>query len=196
MKKRTPAVRSEASRGPITKSDVAEPTRLVRLNRYLALNGIASRRKADELIAEGDVMVDEQIVTELGLKIDPTRHRVEVDGVILKPEGERKHYYLLNKPSGVVCTNDRREHRPRAADMILDKKKGRIYTVGRLDEDTTGLVLLTNDGDFAYRISHPRYGIKKVYRVTVAGKITEGDIPSCARACAFPTSARTSNTCS
>lgn len=149
---------------------------LIRLNRYLALNGIASRRRADEMIQEGEVMVDDEIVTELGTKIDPTLHRVEVDGVVLKPEGERKRYYLLNKPSGVVCTNDRRENRPRAVDLIADRKKGRIYTVGRLDEDTVGIVILTNDGDFAYRLSHPRYGIRKVYRVTVHGEITEEDL--------------------
>ena len=81
-----------------------------------------------------------------------------------QPEGERKRYYLLNKPSGVVCTNDHREARRRAIDLITDRKKGRIYTVGRLDEETEGLVILTNDGDFANRISHPRYGVTKTYR--------------------------------
>ena len=149
---------------------------LIRLNRYLALNGIASRRRADELIQEGEVMVDDEIVTALGTKIDPATQRVEVDGVVLKPEGERKRYYLLNKPAGVVCTNDRRENRPRAIDLICDRRKGRIYTVGRLDEDTVGLVILTNDGDFAYRLSHPRYGIRKVYRVTVHGELREEDL--------------------
>lgn len=135
MKKRkTPAVRSE--------SGVAT----IRLNRYLALNGIASRRHADRLIEEGGVMVDGEIVTELGIKIDPARQRVEVDGVVLRPEGEQRRYYLLNKPEGVVCTSDPRENRPRAVDLIADRRKGRIYTVGRLDEDTTGLVILTNDG--------------------------------------------------
>ncbi len=172
-KKRTPAVRPESLRDGQPGPDEVE---LVRLNRYLALNGIASRRRADELITEGEVMVDDEIVTELGTKIDPTRQRVEIDGVILKPEGERKRYYLLNKPAGVVCTNDRRENRPRAIDLIGDRNKGRIYTIGRLDEDTVGLVLLTNDGDFAYRISHPRYGIKKTYMVTVHGRITEAEV--------------------
>ncbi len=167
-KKRTPAGRPETLRAPVTGDDG-----LIRLNRYLALNGIASRRRADQLIEEGEVMVDDEIVTEMGLKIDPTKQRVEIDGVVLRPEGERKQYYLLNKPSGVVCTNEERENRPRAIDLISDKRKGRIYTVGRLDEDTVGLVLLTNDGDFAYRLSHPRYGIEKLYRVVVHGRITE-----------------------
>jgi len=164
-KKRTPTVRSESQR-------LAEGAgEQIRLNRYLALNGIASRRRADEMIENGDVMVDDEIVTEMGLKIDPAVNRVEVDGVILRADGERKRYYLLNKPSGVVCTNEKREYRPRAVDMIMDRQKGRIYTVGRLDEDTVGLVLLTNDGDFAYRVSHPRYRVMKTYRVTVTGRV-------------------------
>ncbi len=162
MKKRTPAVRSESP---------ASDRETVRLNRYLALNGIASRRHADFLIEKGEVMVDGDIVTELGLRIDPTQQRVEVDGIVLRPEGEQRRYYVLHKPPGVVCTSDPRENRPRAVDMISDRKKGRIYTVGRLDEDTTGLVILTNDGDFANRIAHPRYGIRKTYRVTVRGRV-------------------------
>lgn len=165
--KRTPTVRSESQRSTEGAGE------LVRLNRYLALNGIASRRRADEMIENGDVMVDDEIVTEMGLKIDPAVNRVEVDGVVLRADGERKRYYLLNKPSGVVCTNEKREYRPRAVDMIVDRQKGRIYTVGRLDEDTVGLVILTNDGDFAYRVSHPRYRVMKTYKVTVTGRVDE-----------------------
>ena len=148
----------------------------IRLNRYLALNGIASRRAADALIADGEVMVDDEIVTELGTRIDPETQRVEVDGVVLRPAGERKRYYLLNKPAGVLCTNDPRENRTRAIDMITDRNKGRIYTVGRLDEETVGLVLLTNDGDFANRIGHPRYGVQKVYKVVVSGRVDENTL--------------------
>ncbi len=170
-KKRTPAGRPESQRAVRTESD-----ELVRLNRYLALNGIASRRRADELIAAGEVMVDGEIVTELGHKVDPARQRVEVDGVVLRAEGERRRYYLVSKPSGVVCTSDPRESRTRAIDLVTDRRKGRIYTVGRLDEDTTGLVILTNDGDFANRISHPRYGISKTYRVMVRGKIDHDEL--------------------
>ncbi|MCZ6597751.1 MAG: pseudouridine synthase [Planctomycetota bacterium] len=144
---------------------------LIRLNKYLADNGIASRRKCDELIAEGEVMVDNKIVTELGTKVDPATQRVEVDGVVLRPEGERHRYYLLNKPTGVVCTNEKRELRRRAIDLITDKRRGRIYTVGRLDEDSTGIVLLTNDGELANLVSHPRYGVEKIYRAVVHGRI-------------------------
>lgn len=154
-------------------SGPADEGRLVRLNKYLADNGISSRRKADQLIAEGEVMVDGEIVTELGTKVDPTRQRVEIDGVVLRPEGERHTYYVLNKPAGVVCTNDPREARPRAIDLIGDRKKGRIFPVGRLDEETVGLVILTNDGEFANRLTHPRYQVPKVYRVQVDGWIGE-----------------------
>lgn len=145
----------------------------VRLNKYLADHGVASRRACDELIAKGKVMVDDVPVTALGTKIDPTTQRVEVDGVVLKPEGGQRRYYLLNKPAGVVCTNEQREMRPRAIDLITDRNKGRIYTVGRLDEDSKGLILLTNDGEFAQRVAHPRHGVIKTYRVRVQGNIPD-----------------------
>jgi len=147
-----------------------------RLNKFLAQNGVASRRGADELIAKGHVTIDGKIVTELGRRVDPAKEKVEVDGVVLRPTGERLAYYLLNKPAGVVCTNDPREARPRAVDLITDKRKGRIYTVGRLDGDTEGLVILTNDGEFANRISHPRYGVKKTYWVDVRGRVDDASI--------------------
>ncbi len=169
---RTPAGRPE------TESETEEPPRerRVRLNVYLARNGIASRRKADQMIANGEVFVDGEIVTELGRRIDPASQRVEVEGQVLKPEGERQRYYLLYKPAGVVCTNDLREARPRAIDLVTDRRKGRIYTVGRLDEDTEGLVILTNDGEFANRVSHPRYEILKTYRIQVRGRVGDADL--------------------
>ena len=146
---------------------------LVRLNKFLAERGVASRRRCDELIAGGKVSVDGVLVTALGTRLDPSRARVEVDGVVLEPQ-ERKRYYLLNKPRGVVCTNDRREARPRAIDLVTDPDKGRIYTVGRLDEESEGLILLTSDGDFAQRIAHPSYGVTKTYLAKLRGRI-DGD---------------------
>ncbi|MBK7876073.1 MAG: pseudouridine synthase [Planctomycetes bacterium] len=146
---------------------------LVRLNKYLADHGVASRRRCDELIQKGQVTVDGETVTELGLKVDPSKQTVEIDGFVLKPTGLRRRYYLLNKPSGVVCTNEARELRPRAVDLITDPRKGRIYTVGRLDEESKGLIILTNDGDFAQKIMHPRHGMEKTYLVRVAGKIDD-----------------------
>ncbi len=153
-----------------------ESPRVVRLNKYLASHGVASRRRCDELIAAGAVMVDDVIVTDMGLRVDPDEHKIEVDGVILKRQDIRHRYYLLNKPSGVVCTNDEREMRPRAIDLIADRKKGRIYTVGRLDEETVGIVLLTNDGEFANRVMHPRYGLPKTYLVKLAGRISDDSL--------------------
>lgn len=146
---------------------------LVRLNKLLAEHGVASRRRCDELIADGKVTVDGEIVTELGTKVDPASQAVEIDGFVLKPGARKRRYYLLNKPAGVVCTNDAREMRPRAVDLVTDPRKGRIFTVGRLDEESKGIIVLTNDGDFAQRITHPRYGIEKTYLVRVAGKIDD-----------------------
>ena len=147
----------------------------IRLNKYLADNGIASRRKCDELIESGLVLVDGEPVVELGTRIDPTLQAVEAKGTLLKPQTRmEKRYYLLNKPKGVVCTSTSREKRPRAIDLVSDKAKGRIYTVGRLDEESEGLILLTNDGDFAHRVMHPSFGIEKSYRVKLRGEL-EGE---------------------
>jgi 23S rRNA pseudouridine2605 synthase len=146
----------------------------VRLNKYLADHGVASRRAADELIQEGHIHVDGVRVEELGLRVDPSTQLIELDGAPLESDKtESKQYYLLNKPAGVVCTNERRETRPRAVDLVTDRNKGRIYTVGRLDEESKGLILLTNDGDFANRIMHPSFGVTKTYMVKVRGRITD-----------------------
>lgn len=142
----------------------------VRLNKFLAERGVASRRRCDELIAGGLVTVDDRIVTQLGTRIDPARAKVEVDGVVLRPDAQPR-YYLLNKPQGVVCTNEVREARPRAIDLIDDPDRGRIYTVGRLDEESEGLILLTSDGEFAQRVAHPRYGVTKTYLVKLRGRV-------------------------
>jgi pseudouridine synthase len=168
----------DAERTPAGRLETEEPggDGRIRLNLYLARNGIASRRKADRMIENGEVLVDGEIVTELGRRIDPVTQRVEVEGQVLKPRGERPRYYLLYKPAGVVCTNDAREARPRAIDLVTDRRKGRIYTVGRLDEDTEGLVILTNDGEFANRVSHPRYEVHKTYRVQVRGRVSDADL--------------------
>jgi len=157
-------------------TDNNEKGRLVRLNKLLAENGIASRRRADQLIAGGEVMVDGNIVTELGTKVDPTVQRVEWDGVILRAGGELLRYYLLNKPTGVVCTNDEKELRRRAWDMITDPEKGRIYPVGRLDVDSSGLIILTNDGEFTHKVTHPSFGIEKTYNVQIPGSVDDRDL--------------------
>lgn len=162
-----------ADEGPAPAGAAAAGDGLVRLNKLLADHGVASRRRCDELIAGGSVMVDGEVVVELGTRVDPETSTIDVDGRTLETRGLRKRYYVLNKPAGVVCTNETRETRPRAVDLITDPWKGRIYTIGRLDEESRGLILLTNDGDFAHRIMHPRHGVMKTYRVKVSGKIDD-----------------------
>jgi 23S rRNA pseudouridine2605 synthase len=153
-----------------------EPGHLQRLNKYLASHGLGSRRRCDELIESGQVWVDGKPCTELGVRIDPALSHIEVEGVQLKPGGVRPRYFLMNKPSGVVCTSDDREARTRAIDLISDPDKGRIFTVGRLDEETTGLLILTNDGDFAHRIMHPSFGVTKTYMVKLRGRMGDEEV--------------------
>jgi len=148
--------------------EMASDQGLVRLNAYLAQCGVASRRKSDELIAAGRIQVDGKVVRELGRKVDPLRHTVKVDSEVLRPE--RPTYVLLNKPKNVVCTNSIHEQKLRAIDLLTGVK-GRLFTVGRLDADSEGLLILTNDGAFADRMTHPRYEVAKTYHVVVRGRI-------------------------
>jgi 23S rRNA pseudouridine2605 synthase len=144
-----------------------------RLNKYLAHAGLGSRRHCDDLILGGHIAVDGQIVRELGVKIDPEQQKVSVDG---EPLTEERHvYWLLNKPRGVLCTNFDPDGRVRAVDLV-DHVRQRVYPVGRLDEDSEGLLLLTNDGELANRLTHPRFGVDKTYHVQVAGRPTHEDI--------------------
>ncbi|MFT7486438.1 MAG: 23S rRNA pseudouridine2605 synthase [Candidatus Paceibacteria bacterium] len=164
----------KATRQPRKVESVSEG---IRLNKLLAEHGLASRRGADEMIAEGKVFVEGVQIFELGLRVDPQTQLIEINGEKLEPKTkERKQYYLLNKPAGVVCTNERRETRPRAIDLINDRAKGRIYTVGRLDEESKGLIILTNDGEFANHVMHPRYGVSKTYMVKLKGSISDPDV--------------------
>ena len=147
---------------------------LIRLNKFLADRGVASRRMCDELIKGGKVLVDGQPATVLGAKVDPTTQKVEVDGRVFQAARGRHRYYLLNKPKGVICTNDRREAKKRAIDLITDPDRGRIYTIGRLDEDSTGLIVLTDDGELTNLVAHPRHQVSKTYLIKVRGRI-EGE---------------------
>ena len=142
-----------------------------RLQKVLAHAGIASRRKAEELILAGRVSVDGQIVTTLGVRVDPRHQRILVDGIPI--EAERKVTYLLNKPPGTLSTVHDPHGRPTVRDLLRDVPE-RVYPVGRLDADTSGVLLLTNDGELSYRLTHPRFGVEKVYRALVQGRITDG----------------------
>lgn len=144
-----------------------------RLNKYLAHAGVGSRRYCDELIAAGRVTVDGVVVTAAGTRIDPLVHRVAVDDQLVRPE--RLVYWLLYKPAGVLCTNYDPDGRPRAIDLLPHVRE-RVYTVGRLDEASEGLLLMTNDGDLAAALMHPRFGIPKTYLVQVAGRPSRDEL--------------------
>ena len=137
-----------------------------RLQKVIAQAGVASRRKAEELIAEGKVKVNGKVVTELGTKVSD-KDQIEVENNII--EKEIKEYYLLNKPRGVVTTTADDKNRKTVVDLI--PTNARIYPVGRLDYDTTGALLLTNDGDFANILMHPKHEVTKVYIAKIKGLI-------------------------
>lgn len=138
-----------------------------RLQKFLARAGVASRRTSEELITQGKVKVNGQIVTVMGVKIDPAKDVIEVEGKKVKPE-EKKVYILLNKPAGYVTTLRDPQKRPKVIDLLKDVKE-RIYPVGRLDFDTEGLLLLTNDGELTYALTHPKHEIGKTYLALVKG---------------------------
>ena len=144
---------------------------LVRLQKLLAQSGVASRRKCEELMLEGHVEVDGEVVTRLGTKVDPRTAVIRVGGKRLPPVSP--HVYLvLNKPRGVVSTMSDPEGRRTLSDFVADRPE-RLFHVGRLDTDTEGLILLTNDGDFAHRMAHPSYEMDKTYVAEVAGQVTK-----------------------
>lgn len=143
---------------------------MVRLQKFLAEAGVASRRASEQVIVEGRVSVNGQIVRELGTKIDPATDRVAVDGRPLKIK--KKLYVALNKPPGVVCTRNDPEQRNTVGDL-LPKEWSNLFPVGRLDYASEGLLFLTNDGDFCLKLTHPRYGVRKKYRVSVEGRVDE-----------------------
>jgi 23S rRNA pseudouridine2605 synthase len=138
-----------------------------RLQKVLAAAGLGSRRQCEELITTGRVEVDRRIITELGAKVDPAAQEVRVDGQ--KLPSPKLHYYAVHKPPGVLSTNRDPSGRPRVIDL-MPAGNVRLFTVGRLDLGSEGLILVTNDGELANRLTHPRYGVPKTYRVQVAGR--------------------------
>jgi 23S rRNA pseudouridine2605 synthase len=146
---------------------------LERVQKLIARAGVCSRRDAEQRIREGRVTINGR-VAELGDQADPAADAIKVDGKRLKPE-QPARYILLNKPVGVVTTTEDPEGRPTVIDLIRPKVGGRLFPVGRLDYASEGLVLLTNDGDLAMRVSHPRYGVMREYMVKVRGVPDEGD---------------------
>jgi 23S rRNA pseudouridine2605 synthase len=144
-----------------------------RLNKFLAHAGVGSRRHVETLIERGRVAINGAVVRELGTQVDPSIHKVSVDGQPVRRE--RLVYWAVNKPRGWLCTNHDPAGRPRVVDLVPQVAQ-RVYTVGRLDEASEGLLLLTNDGDLANQLMHPRYGVEKTYLVQVAGDPTPEDL--------------------
>ena len=148
----------------------ADSTEGVRLQKVLAAAGVASRRVSEQLIVEGRVEVNGRIVTELGSRIDPTTDLVAVDGVAVQLD-PAKRYYMLNKPRGVVSSMRDEQGRPDLTSFTEDLEE-RVFNVGRLDAETSGLLLLTNDGDLAHVLAHPSFGVEKTYIAKVQGRVT------------------------
>lgn len=146
----------------------------VRLQKFLANNGVCSRRKAEEYITSGRIKVNGNIIMELGTKIDPNKDIVEVDGKKISNIAGKKVYILLNKPIGYVTTTRDQFNRNTVLDLVNVKEK--VLPVGRLDMYTSGAIILSNDGDFIYKITHPKYEVEKTYNVTLKGQVTDEEI--------------------
>jgi len=147
-----------------------------RLNAFLARSGVASRRAADKLIASGSVRVNGRVSPPDGVLVDPEHDRVTVDGRAVKPSAQHR-YLMLNKPLGVITTAKDEAGRTNVLDVVGDGAQGhRLFPVGRLDADSTGLLLLTDDGELAYRLTHPRYKVEKEYVAVVGGSPNRHDI--------------------
>lgn len=145
----------------------------MRINKFLADKGIASRRHADAMIEAGRVKINGKLAT-LGATVEDY-DEVEIDGVVLAYEEKKEEYYLMNKPKGVICTVSDDRGRKTVMDY-LPKEIGRVFPVGRLDYETEGLLILTNDGDMAYRLTHPMHEVPKTYMARIEGTMTEKDL--------------------
>ncbi len=146
---------------------------MMRLNKYIAASGICSRRKAEEYITSGKVKINNKIVTEFATNVDENVDNVYVNNKKIKLEDEKK-YIMLNKPIGYVTTNSEQFNRPSTKDLV--KIKERVFPIGRLDMNTEGLLILTNDGKFANRLTHPSHNIEKTYIVKIKGRVTDEKI--------------------
>jgi len=169
---------SKKSRNPKKKAAhrYQDKSRGERLQKVLAEAGVGSRRHCEELIETGEVLVNGEPVMELPAWVDPAEDRVAVGGRVVDIRPERHVYIMLFKPRGVVSTNSDPEGRPRVIDLVRHPANVRLYPVGRLDIDSSGLLLLTNDGPLANRLTHPRYGVHKTYEVTVRGSLSGEDV--------------------
>lgn len=178
--KSKPLSRKPLSRKPvkkefkkITPAKTASESSGIRLNKYIANSGMCSRREADTYIEHGSVQVNGKLVTEMGYKVQPN-DVVQFDGTSISPE--QKRYILLNKPKNYITTMDDDRGRKTVMELIANASKERIYPVGRLDRNTTGLLLFTNDGDLAKKLTHPKHNVRKLYHASLDKKLDLKDL--------------------
>jgi 23S rRNA pseudouridine2605 synthase len=164
-----------AQRSVAAERDEGDDTGGIRLQKVMAAAGVGSRRHCEELILAGRVTIDGRTVKKLGTRVEPTEHEVRVDGELLKT-ARGPVYYLVNKPDGVVSTNSDPAGRTRVIDLVPQHDREHLFTVGRLDMSSEGLILVTNDGELANRLTHPRYGVEKTYLALVAGQMPQEEI--------------------
>lgn len=145
----------------------------IRLNKYISNSGVCSRREADVFIASGSASVNGKIITEMGYKVQAT-DEVRFDGSLISPE--KKRYVLLNKPKNFITTMDDDRGRKTVMELIGNASKERIYPVGRLDRNTTGLLLFTNDGEMAKKLTHPKHNVEKIYHASLDKKLSNSDL--------------------
>ncbi|WP_397445801.1 pseudouridine synthase [Polaribacter sp. R77954] len=167
---RKPVKKDYKKTTPVKKSDESQG---IRLNKYIANSGICSRREADTYIEHGSVQVNGKLVTEMGYKVQPN-DVVQFDGTSITPE--QKRYILLNKPKNYITTMDDDRGRKTVMELIANASKERIYPVGRLDRNTTGLLLFTNDGDLAKKLTHPKHNVRKLYHASLDRKLDLKDL--------------------
>jgi 23S rRNA pseudouridine2605 synthase len=150
-----------------------------RIQKILANAGVASRRNVEQMVRDGRVTVNGKTLSELPILIDPERDKIEVDGDRVKlglPKTDKRYYFILNKPKGIYCTNASQGAQVRAIDLMPRDLPCRLYPVGRLDAESKGLLLLTNDGDLTNQLTHPRYGVAKTYRAVVDGNVDSAEL--------------------
>jgi 23S rRNA pseudouridine2605 synthase len=155
-----------------------------RLQKIISAAGVASRRHAEKMITAGRVSVNNVVVTELGVKADAQKDIIRIDGATISTEKEM-FYIALNKPAGYITTLDDPQKRPTIIDLLSDVPE-RVYPVGRLDYDSSGLLLMTNDGDFAQKIQHPRFQTPKVYRVKIQGCLSKEELKQISKGVKLP----------
>ena len=153
---------------------VPDSTATMRLNRFIAQSGVCSRREADVMIGAGVVSVNNNVVTELGFKVDPTKDLVRVEGDTIRPETMR--YVLVNKPKNFLGVESDASGRRSVGDLIKQACKERIYPVDRIEKESTGLILFTNDGELAKRLNHPKVSLRELYHITLAKKAAPEDL--------------------